>query len=223
MSEGGDDVSYEIVLGDCLELLPQLSRDAVVITDPPYGLAVETNYRERKRTALALCNDFAPIVGDDKPFDPAPFLGFRTVVMFGANYFARHLPDTGAWLVWDKLDGLKSRREIGFSDCEFIWASKGGASRILRHRWMGAMKATEQDERRVHPTQKPVSLLKRLISLYTKPGETVFDPYAGSGSCGVAAIQTGRNYIGCEIDPHYHRIAEKRLREAAAQPSLFAL
>lgn len=212
--------SVQLFQGDCLEVMRTLPRDMAVITDPPYGLAVETNYRERKRTALALCNDFAPIVGDDKPFDPTPFLGFPVVVLFGANYFAKHLPDNGMWLVWDKLDGLRSKRDMGFndnSDCELIWANRSGASRILRHRWMGAMKASEQDKCRVHPTQKPVSLMKQLIVRYTKPDDTILDPFMGSGTTGVACVQTGRNFIGIEIDPTYFAIAQRRIEHAQMQ------
>lgn len=198
--------------------LPDRSVDAVV-TDPPYGMNLATNYRDRKRTALAVCNNFRPIVGDDKPFDPRPFLIAPVVVMFGANYYAERLPASGAWIVWDKLDGLESGRDLGFndnSDCELIWTNKGNAARIIRHRWMGAMKGSEHNQRRVHPTQKPIALLRKIIENYTPPGATIFDPYMGSGTTGVACVQAGRNFIGCEIDPTYFEIAQRRISEAEA-------
>jgi site-specific DNA-methyltransferase (adenine-specific) len=219
-------VTVTLHLGDCLDVmrtLPAASVDAV-ITDPPYGIAVETNYRERKRTALAPCNDFSPIVGDDKPFDPSPFLSFPVVVLFGANYYADKLPVSGGWVVWDKLNGLASKREWGFndnSDCELIWTNVGNAARLIPHRWMGAMKQSEQQSRRIHPTQKPVTLMKKIIQQYTRPGDTILDPFMGSGTTGVAAVQLDRSFIGIEIDPQYYAIAERRIRAAQQQPSLF--
>jgi len=71
-----------------------------------------------------------------------------------------------------------------------------------------------------HPTQKPVALYKYLVLTYTNEGDTVLDITAGSGTTGVACAQTGRNFIGCEIDPDYFAIAEKRIRNAYAQPLL---
>ena len=68
-----------------------------------------------------------------------------------------------------------------------------------------------------HPTQKPIALMSLLIEKFTKPGQTVFDPYMGSGTTGVACMNLGRNFIGCEIDPGYFAIAEKRIVEAQAK------
>lgn len=67
-----------------------------------------------------------------------------------------------------------------------------------------------------HPTQKPVALMEYLIRTYTKPGDTVLDNTMGSGTTGVAAVNTGRNFIGIERDPEYFRIAEQRIQEAQA-------
>lgn len=72
-----------------------------------------------------------------------------------------------------------------------------------------------------HPTQKPVELAAHFIRLHTRPGDTVLDPFMGSGTTGVACVRTGRNFIGIEIDPAYYAIAEKRIAEAQMQPLLF--
>jgi len=77
-------------------------------------------------------------------------------------------------------------------------------------------------ERAIHPTQKPVALYEYLIRTYTNEGETVLDMAAGSGTTGVAAVQTGRNFIGIELRPDYYEIMERRIREAQAQPSLLS-
>jgi len=212
-------------LGDCLEVLPELEAGNVdaVITDPPYGMDTKTNYKARKRGALAECNDFEPIVGDSQPFDPLLLLVFPTIALFGANWYADRLPVSGAWIVWDKLDGLTSKRPIGFndnSDCELVWTNKGNASRIIRHRWMGCMKASEHGQRRVHPTQKPIALMVNIIRHLTKLEAIVLDPYMGSGTTGVACVQTGRRFIGIEIDPGYFEIAKQRIIQAQSTPRL---
>lgn len=207
---------------DCLDVLREMESGSVdaVVTDPPYGISLRCDYFSRKRGALAACNDFHPIEGDNQPFDPSPFLSFPIVVLFGANHYADKLPVSGGWLVWDKLNGLTSKRKIGFndnSDCELIWTNQGNAARIFRHRWMGAMKESEHGRRRVHPTQKPVALLETIIERYTQPGATILDPFMGSGTTGVACVQTGRRFIGCEIDPGYFAIAQKRIAEAQTE------
>lgn len=71
-----------------------------------------------------------------------------------------------------------------------------------------------------HPTQKPVDLIAWLVATYTDVNETVLDCFMGSGTTGVACVQTGRNFIGVEIDPTYYAIAERRIREAEQQPAL---
>jgi len=218
MSEIWSTEGITLYHGDCLEILPTLEAGSIdaVVTDPPYGMDAQTDYRNRKRTALAECNNFMPIIGDSEPFDPSPWLAFPIVALFGANWYANRLPISGAWIVWDKLDGLKSDRQVGFndnSDCEFIWTNKGIAARILRHRWMGCMKASEHRQRRIHPTQKPVALMVDIVGYLTIPTATVLDPFMGSGTTGVACVQMGRNFIGIEIDHGYFDIAKARIEK----------
>ena len=72
-----------------------------------------------------------------------------------------------------------------------------------------------------HPTQKPLQLMKVISNYITKPGDIVLDPFMGSGTTGVACVQTGRNFIGIEIAPTYYAIAERRIHDAAQQPGLW--
>jgi len=74
-----------------------------------------------------------------------------------------------------------------------------------------------------HPNEKPLSLMVKLVTMLTNPGDTVLDPFMGSGTTGVACVQLGRNFIGCEIDPKYFAIAEKRIHAATLQPQLFTV
>ena len=85
--------------------------------------------------------------------------------------------------------------------------------------WNGALFGKTENATK-HPTQKPVDLCKYLIETYTNEGDTVFDPFMGSGTTGVACVMTGRNFIGIEIDPTYFAIAERRIKEAQMQPRL---
>ena len=71
-----------------------------------------------------------------------------------------------------------------------------------------------------HPSPKPIEYMQKLVERLTKAGDTIFDPFMGSGTTGVAAIQLGRNFIGCEISEDYFAIAEKRIKEATLQPQL---
>lgn len=205
-----------IYLGDCREVLPSLPPVDLVLTDPPYGIRLATNYRERKRGALALCNDYPPVYGDAEPFDPSHLLRFPRLILFGANHYADRLPPSAAWIVWDKLDGLTSKRAEGFNDqadVELAWTNLGGPARLYGCRWMGAMKGTEQTERRLHPTQKPVSLMRRIIEQYTAPSDLVLDPYMGSGTILRAALDCGRRAIGIEVEEKYCALAAQRLSQ----------
>jgi site-specific DNA-methyltransferase (adenine-specific) len=188
---------------------------ALLLTDPPYGVSERTNRKAAGRGKLAECNDFPPVHGDDKPFDPTPLLAFKRAVLFGANYFSERLPPSPSWIIWDKRDGIPSNDN---ADVELAWSNLGGPARCFRHIWNGMIKASERGERRVHPTQKPVALAQWVIGQHTQPGEVVFDPYAGSGSVLVAAKNLGRRAIGVEIERRYCDEIVRRL----AQEILFS-
>jgi DNA modification methylase len=203
--------------GDCREILPTLEHVDLVLTDPPYGMGVHTDNRTQQRSKWGQANDYDPVAGDDEPYDPAPLMRFPRLIIFGANNFASRLPESTGWIVWDKLDGLTSKREVGFndnSDIEIAWTNISTRSRLFRHRWMGAMKGSERGQKRLHPTQKPIVLMERIIQWATDPGDLVLDPYMGSGSTLVAAASIGRRAIGIEISEAYCEIAARRLQQS---------
>jgi len=210
----GDATLY---LGDCREILPTLGKVDAVVTDPPYGIGYAHGGGGGK---LARSTAFADvsIVGDDKPFDPSDFLKFRTIALWGANHFAERLPSSAGWLVWDKRDGVCSNDQ---ADCEIAWTNKPMPARIIRHLWNGMLKASERGESRVHPTQKPVAVMEWCLKLLTHTGETILDPFMGSGTTGVACAKLGRKFIGIEIEPKYFDIACRRIEAAYKQPDLF--
>lgn len=101
------------------------------------------------------------------------------------------------------------------AECELAWSNVGGPTRIYRHLWNGMLKASERDEKRVHPTQKPTALFVWLLERYTQPGDVILDPYMGSGPCAAACQRTGRCYLGIEIVAHYVDLAIQRLVQRA--------
>lgn len=201
--------------GDCLQMLGDFPADAIILGDPPYGIGYRVNERRSRKglkTPLALDTEKrAAIVGDDKRFDPTPWLAFPRVALFGANHM-EGLPAGGRWIVWDK------RRETtpdDHPDCELIWTNVRGADRIHRQLWRGICREGEENvskSRKHHPNQKPVALLTFILEqLGAKPGDTVIDPYMGSGSTGVAALRMGLQFIGVEIDATHFATAQQRV------------
>ncbi len=209
-----------LILGDCLEILPTLGKVDAVVTDPPYGMNWNTNSsrfsggepssaykRGRGRS------DWPSVTADDQPFDPAPWLAFPKVIMWGSNHYSARLP-VGTTLVWLKrLDG-------GFgsflSDAEVAWMKGGHGVYVKRD-----TSFCEYTQERNHPTQKPLPLMSWCVER-TAGAETILDPFMGSGTTGVACVNLGRKFIGIEIEERYFDIACRRIEEATRQPRLFA-
>ena len=199
----------EIYHGDSRKLLADMEF-GVIVTDPPYGISHPTNFHSRGRGNLAACNDFAPVHGDGEPFNPA-FLQETNVpmVLWGANYYADKLPPSSGWLVWDK----ERPHDLDQATAELAWTDYVKGVRVFRHLWNGMMRASENDAPLVHPTQKPIALLKWVLTLKWTPEGSVCDPFMGSGSTLVAAKDLGRKAIGIEIEEKYCEIAAKRLSQ----------
>lgn len=169
------------------------------------------------------------IAGDDEAFDPAPWLqAADRVLLWGAHKFHARLPD-GSWLVWDKVPTGKVRDQ---GDGEAAWINDNPTRplRIYRLLWDGvcvgpaARHEVTAGQSRVHPTQKPVALMRWCIQQARVPaGGVILDPYAGSGSTGVAALEMGYSFIGCEVEPLYFETMCRRVREAQIQPDMFGL
>lgn len=196
--------------GDCREILPSIKAD-VVVTDPPYGVSERTARQTAGRSKLAVCNDFAPVFGDDKPFDPVPWTAWPCI-LWGANHYANRLPASPTWLVWDKREGQGPNDN---ADCELAWSNRGGPARLFHHYWKGMLRASERDQPRLHPTQKPVALMRWCIEMM--PDGVLLDPFMGSGTTLRAAKDLNRRAIGIEIEERYCEIAAKRLAQEVLQ------
>ena len=208
-----------LILGDCMEVLPTLGRFDAVITDPPYGIFKKTGGDGKmfgKETIYSVDDKAAG--WDSRPskqmLDLVIASGEKWVI-WGGNYFASDLGDCKGPLLWNKLTGNNS-----YADGELAWSNVTGTLRILNHQWCGAFKDSERGERAVHPTQKPIEVMKWCIDFVPK-AKTILDPFMGSGTTGVAAIQLGRKFTGIEREPKYFDIACQRIEQAYAQGVLF--
>lgn len=215
----GDATLYQ---ADCAALLPALGRFDAVITDPPYGIGVDAAMHKRSGVVAGHGNRrVAARTYEATEWDSAPpSLDLMTALrdasdwqaFFGGNYF--DLPPSSCWLVWDKMNAGNN-----FADCELCWTNWPKAVRRLQHLWNGFARAGNE-HRYDHPTQKPLEVMKWAIGLCPK-AETIIDPFMGSGTTGVAAVQMGRKFTGIERDAGYFAIACKRIEQAYAQGQLF--
>jgi site-specific DNA-methyltransferase (adenine-specific)/modification methylase len=197
-----------------MDILPTLDKVDAVITDPPYGIN-ENSKKVASRGKLAAPKDYGDFDWDKAPPPDALIELIRTKgqhqAFFGGNYFT--LPPTSCWLVWDKLNGSND-----FADCELAWTNWPKAVRRLQWRWNGMIR--QGNEERYHPTQKPLEVMKWVVELCPK-SETILDPFMGSGTTGVAAVQMGRKFIGIEREPKYFEIACKRIEDAQRTFDMF--
>lgn len=210
------DLSATLYLGDCREIAPTLQGVDAVISDPPYGIAYK--HSGAGTTQAARLRGSRGIIGDDQPFDPAPWLGYDNVLLWGADHFRLRLPNSGRFLAWNKLADVAPWDS--FSDVEFAWHSGAGASRIFSMMWKGMAcdKRGENGGLREHPTQKPIRLMTWCLDVAKVPiGATVLDPFMGSGTTGIACLRTGRNFIGIEKDPRHFATAVARIEREVAQ------
>lgn len=199
-----------------------------LIADPPYGIGVGsmpyTDGVARVGKALAKRKDYSN-TGDwdsqrlTKEYFDLMFKVSKNQIIFGGNYYTDYLPPTKSWIVWDKRCDNNMRND--FADCEMAWCSKGVA-RVFHYLYNGMLQGdmSNKDER-FHPTQKPSQLIKQILTFYTKEGDLIFDPFAGSCVVEVCCHKLQRRFIGCEINKEYFVKGSKWLDKEMAQMSIF--
>jgi site-specific DNA-methyltransferase (adenine-specific) len=202
-----------LYLGDCLEVLPTLAGIDAIVTDPPYGVGIEyASYSDGLDATTEMVKDFVAIASANA----------RVVAFTGGKYetwvaLFKELPPRWV-MVWFK--GAQSTASpIGFNDWEpiFVYGQKVHNN---AHDYFYAM--PEPMGNYGHPCPKPVAYSRTLIDRLHKPdGGAVCDPFLGSGTSGVAAVNLGRKFIGIEKDPGYFDIACKRVSAALNQQDFF--
>ena len=188
---------------DCRDVLPSIDPSSVdlLLTDPPYGIGYKGSSYWNGRT----------VEGDDQPFNPAAMLAYGRCVLFGANHFCHELPQSDGWILWDKRLQDSTDSGLKVPDAEMAWTNVTARQRIYRQLWAGPMRGHETTF--LHPTQKPVGLMRWIIEQWTEPGDLVLDPYMGSGPVAQACHELGRRYIGIELVEDYCKVAVSRLAQ----------
>lgn len=209
-----------LYLGDCRDILPTLPKVDAVITDPPYGIGIDRAMAASSGTQsggmMAKKGSYIASGWDDEPMslDVAEAiikLG-EVMIFWGGNYYG--LPASQCWLVWDKqVNG-------NFADCELAWTNMKKPVRKFAWMWNGMLRQGGE-ERNGHPTQKPLQLMKWCVEQCTNNPQSIFDPFMGSGTTGVAAVQMGRSFIGIEREPKYFDIACRRIEDAQRMGDMF--
>jgi site-specific DNA-methyltransferase (adenine-specific) len=226
-----------LYLGDCIDVLSELNNVDHAITDPPYDAEAHTQQRRAKR-GHAMKNESLDFNAMDKNIRITASQAIARVTKGWALAFcqAEAVSDwrdafeaAGAKykrsMIWVKPDGMPQysgdRPGMGYESIVAAWCGPGGSS------WNGGgrhgvfIHNKGEQERSGHQTQKPQRLMRDLVQLFTQPGDTILDPFLGSGSTGVAAVRYGRNFIGIEREPKYFDMARRRISEALKQADMF--
>lgn len=210
-----------LYLGDCREVLPTLGPVDAVVTDPPYGIGFPYNsYQDTPEALIDLIGCFMPA---------ALNIARRVVVTPGTSNIALYPRPlwTAAW-TWETTATYGA---LGYSQWQPIlfygedvkgFGSVNGVVKSDRIHFTGGSAKIDHADGDGHTCPKPLTFIHRVLSRFTLEGETVVDPFLGSGTTGVACALSDRRFVGIEIDPRYFDIACRRIEEAYRQPRLFA-
>lgn len=188
-----------------------------MLTDPPYGIN-EAAVKNRRSANRARIRDYGDADWDREIPSRATFTALKRsapkLIIWGGNYFVEYLENSRCWLVWDKYP---NGSETDLADCELAWTNLTGAVRRFKWLWSGYWQHDMKNkEIRVHPTQKPLPLMKWCLG-FAPDAQTILDPFMGSGTTLRAAKDLGRKAIGIEIEEKYCEIAANRLRQEVLQ------
>lgn len=211
---------YQLHHGDCLEVMSAMDSNSVdmICTDIPYGVCNRADNGLRNLDKGS---------ADIETFALAEFLAQVGRVTKGSVYI---------FCSSEQISEIRSTLiKQGFTTRICVWEKTNPSPMNGQHIWLSGVELCVYGKRRggvfnehckntvfrfpcgrnkLHPTQKPFELMERFICASSVPGQVVLDPCMGSGSTGVASVNTGRRFIGIELDPHYYAIAKERIEQA---------
>ena len=217
---------HKLICGDStdketVERLMDGKKADMVMTDPPYGMFLDTDYS--KMSGDEGCgNKYDKVIGDNEDFNPelikTVFDNFgyvKEIFLWGADYYAEHLKEknNGSWIVWDKRENETTEKNVDNrfgSMFELCWSKEKHRREIIRFMWAGMMKQSDFDNGRNHPTQKPAKMLGNIIKSFSENGNLIVDLYGGSGSTLIACEQLNRVCYMMELDEKYCDVIIKR-------------
>jgi site-specific DNA-methyltransferase (adenine-specific) len=199
---------------DCMELMKTFPDHYFELAqvDPPYGMAGRwvsrgTGGFTLKPDEIEKLNEWDNV--PDRPYFDELKRVSQNYLVWGGNYFAKHLGDTNSIIIWDK-----QTRRFTLADGECCWTSY--QNRALRIINCGqSIRAADKKNAggRWHPTQKPIYLYRKMLEMYAKTGDKILDTHLGSGTHAIACLMTGFELVACELSPEYYEKAIQKIKE----------
>ena len=230
------ELTIDLRLGNCLEILPTLEAESVdaVVTDPPYGIGFKYETHDDDE------NHYAELMGR------SVLAAERIVKSDGALFWWQGMKRASDWYLWfpsgyriiasckDFVQMRPTRIQYAFDPIIFWYKggkqpkrkSFGSRTENAKHKlwdWHIAKTSKHINDAKtkgIHPCQRPIDAVVNVVLAASEPGDTILDPFMGSGTTGVACVKTGRNFVGIEIDEGYYEIAQKRIEETQLQMKL---
>jgi site-specific DNA-methyltransferase (adenine-specific) len=201
----------EVKCCDCIDFMKVYPNNFfdLAIVDPEYGIGRDGSLKTTSKHGGRKAHEFKG--WDNKPADKKYFDELfrvsRNQIIWGGNYFTKHLPASMGWIFWDK------GQRICNSDGELAFTSFDRALRVVEYNRVELLL-----EGTIHPTQKPIRLYSWLINNYAKQGEKILDTHMGSQSLRIAAYKLGFDFWGTEIDDGYFKDGCERFEKSIAEP-----
>ena len=213
--------SSDVYLEDCVKALKRYADNHfdLAIVDPPYGIGAGAKSFINRNTANKRAEKFYKDNDWDKCTPPKEYWDelqrvSKKWIVWGGNYFTEYLPPARCFIVWDKKTGANS-----YADCELALTNIDSNARIITKFWLGAH--AQDDDGRIHPTQKPIMLYDFLYQNYAKEGDKILDTHFGSLSIGIACHDLHFELTASELDKEYYELGKDRLIWHQKQLNLF--
>ena len=204
-----------LYLGDCLEILPTLGKVDAVVTDPPYGLSGASTEKNSYESYSDDATETESLVKKALELSKAS----RVVMTPGQKLMFKYQePSAIGAFYYPAGTGSCSWGFVGW--LPIFYDGKDPVLADGRGRAANSFESTEQAEKNGHPCPKPIIAWQKLVARVSRKGETILDPFMGSGTTGVACVKLGRKFIGIEIEPKYFDIAVRRIEKAVSEPRL---